>query len=575
MASISVLDGIVIAVALGNTLWIVYQSFKKASARKIDRLLDKARAASGTEADTLLARACEECARRVEKKPRDAHALHQWGVALWWRAAKASRSEAEQIYEQADQKFSHAQAISPNDPACCSDRVGALFYRSALHPGDKGRRLLTEVCDLCHKRVGITGKGPYDARTLHTWGMALWWLARGEKGAEAKRLYQEADERFAKAVALEPKEADFAVDRASALVHRAALYGGDEQRQMLQRACRQCQQLSYRGKGGARMLAIWGSALCWLGATSKGEEAERYYAEAEKIAARALRIDPDSAHAAAVMVRAMSHFAQLQRGEKRGALLARVCEECARFDKAHPGDADLLESWGTALTWRAGSGDYAEADRLFAEAAEKLSLGLSVRPGDRSLSACLAAALGHRARLLGGEGARPLIQRAGELLEAVLNDSPGNYQALTLWAGLLHCRARLMPGEETARMASDAVRRFEAAAKNGANPDAILGGWGTALWALAKCVDGEESARLLREAKVKFLESETRVPCSAAYGLARICAQTGDPEECRRWLRASGEPGGLRSRGWVETEEEFAPVRECEWFQQLLAGQAG
>ena len=171
--------------------------------------------------------------------------------------------------------------------------------------------------------------------------------------------------------------------------------------------------------------------------------------------------------------------------------------------------------------------------------------------------------------------ARPLIQRAGELLEAVLNDSPGNYQALTLWAGLLHCRVRLMKGEETAHMVSDTVRRFEAAAQNGANPDAILRGWGTALWALAKCVDGEESARLMREAKAKLLESESRVPKSAPYPLALISAQTGDLEECQRWLRASGEPGGHLSRGWVETEEDFAPVRDTEWFRRLLAGQAG
>jgi hypothetical protein len=553
----------------------LYRKRKEAHASKIGRLLDEARAAGGTEAQPLLARVCEECARRIEKKPRDARALHQWGVALWWRAAGASGSEADQIYEMADRKFAQAQAIAGNDGACCADRVEALRYRAALHPGDRGRRLLMQICELCQKRLGIYWSGAHDARMFHTWGMALWWLGAREKGAEARRLYKAADEKFTRGCALAPEETDFAVDRADALVYGAALGTADERREMLQRVCQQCQQLASRGAGGARMLTIWGSALCWLATISKGEEAERFYVEAEKKAARALRIAPNTGRAAVEMVRAMTFRALLQSGEMRRSLLAKACEECARLDKAHPRDADLLRLWGTALTWRASIANRPEADRLFAEAEEKLSLGLSVRPGDESLSTGLAAVLGYRARLAGGEAVQQTLQRAGELLEAVLDANPANYEALNRWAGFLSCRARFMPGEETARMVSDGVRRFEAAAQNGADPDAILRGWGTALWALSRCVDGEESARLTREAKAKFLESETRVPRSAAFHLACLCGQTGDLEECRHWLEASGEPGRDIGPDLLEAEEEFAAVRECEWFRQVLAGQAG
>jgi tetratricopeptide (TPR) repeat protein len=565
---------VVEALGLANHTWEFYRKRKQAHVEKLYRLLNEARAASGPEAEALLTQACEEAARRLEKKPQDAHALHQWGVALWWRAAKASRSEADHIYEQADGKFVQSQAIAPNDAACCADRVGAMLYRAALHTGDKGRRLRLQICELCRKRVGIVWSGPYDARTFHTWGSALWWVATSETGEEAKRLYKEASEKFARAVALDPRDGEFAVDQADVLAWRAALYSGDEQREMLQRVCQQCQQLACRGIGGARMLAIWAGALRWLGSAAKGEEAERFYAEAEKIAARAWRIAPDSARAACGLAGSLTYHALQQRGEERRETLARLCEQCTRFDKVHPRDANVMLSWGTALIWRASAAINAEADGLFAEAAETLTLGLSVRPADDSLRTSLAVALGYRARLLGGEAARPLVLRAGELLEGVLTSNPANYQALAQWASLSHVRARLMPGEETTRVAAEVVRRFKIAARNGADPDAILRGWGTAVWALAKCVDGEESALLLAEAKAKLLESETRVPDSATYPLAVICAQTGDLEECRRWLRASGEPGGNISRDWLETEEDLAPVRDTEWFRQLLAGQA-
>ena len=356
---------------------------------------------------------------------------------------------------------------------------------------------------------------------------------------------------------------------------QAALYTGTEQREMLERVCQQCQQLAYRGVGGARMLAIWSWALCWRGYAAKGEEAARFYAEAEKIAARALRIDPDSGRAAVSLARAVTYRALEQRGEVRRKLLERVCEDCARFDKAHPRDADLLHEWGTALIWLASIANRAQAERLFEEAAEKLSLGLTVRPADESLSVRLAAVLGYRARLLGGETARQMMQQAGELLEGVLKRSPEDWEALTRWVGFLSYRARFMPGEETARMAADGVRRIEAAAQAGANPDAILSGWGSALWTLARCVGGEESARLLGEAKAKFLVSEARVPLSTAYLLACLCGETGDAEECRRWLLASGEPGRNVGPDLLEAEEDFAAVRDTEWFRQILAGQAG
>ena len=553
--------------------WDVYQRRKKAHASKIDMLLNEARAASGPEAIAIFAKVCGECARRVEKKPRDAHAMRQWAVALWWRAARASGAEADQIYEQADYKFSQAQAIAPHDGQCCADRVEALRYRAALHHGGKGRRLLRQVCELCRQRVGIVSSGPHDARMLHSWGMALWWLAAGETGAEARRLYQEADQRFAKAILLEPKEADYAVDRADALRYAAALETGDEQREMFQSVCRQCRQLAERGAGGPRMLAIWAGALYWLARITTGADSERFSIEAEKKAARALAIDPGTAHAAETKLRALVHRALLQGGEARSKLLAQACDEFGRLAKARPLNADLLRGWGTALSWRGAAANRTEAERLFAEAAEKYSLGLKLSPANEHLSTGLASALAYRAKLLSEEAARPLILRAGELLEGALNSHPANGEALTCWAEFLAYRARIMPGEETARMASEAVRRFEAAARDGVNPDAILRGWGTALWTLANCVDGGQSARLIEEAKAKLLESETRVPRSAAYYLAYLYARTGDGEECRRWLEASGEPGLGVSRDWLEAEPEFARVRECDWFRQLLARQ--
>jgi hypothetical protein len=191
----------------------LYRWRKQAATRKIDRLLDEARAATGKEADKLLGELCEVCARRIQRKPGDAHALRKWGVALWWRAATAAGAEADRLYEEADRKFAQSQAIAPNDGPTCLDRAEALRRRAELHTGEECRRLLIRVCEECEKRVGIYSSGPNDASMFQTLGRALWSLAARERRAEAKRLYQEADDKFTRGCTLAPDQAEIAVEQ--------------------------------------------------------------------------------------------------------------------------------------------------------------------------------------------------------------------------------------------------------------------------------------------------------------------------------------------------------------------------
>ncbi|MGB7761337.1 MAG: hypothetical protein WBL61_16015 [Bryobacteraceae bacterium] len=389
---------------LGSLGLDLYRKRQQGHVSKVDRLFDEARTASGKERSALLAQLCEECARRIEKKPGDAHALHYWGVALWWRAAQATGGEAERLYEKADKKLAQAQALAPNKGAIRADRAEALRWRSALHSGEKARHLLIQVCEECEKRVGIYASGADDARVFHTWGMALWWLAAKAQGDEAKRMYKEADDKFERGRTLAPDQTETVVDQAEALVWRSALHSGDEKREMLLRACKQCEELAGRGKGGARMLATWSRALCWLGTMATGAEAERYYLEAEKKASRALRIDPGIAHAAELRARAMAGRAYFESGETRRNLLIQVCEECDRLAGANQPDAKVLDLWARALTWLGTMAPGDEADRRFAAAEEKCAQGLAIAPGDEQL-------LSLRAQLCKGEdGNRVLAQ---------------------------------------------------------------------------------------------------------------------------------------------------------------------
>ncbi len=550
----------------------LYRRWKKGPG-KLDRLFEHACAATGQEQQMLLASFCEKCARKIQKNPEDSHTLHRWGLALWWRAAKAPRAEADRLYEQADKKFAQAQAIAPGDGEIRANRADALWRRAALHPDEEGRRILIEVCGQCERRVGIYGNGPHDARIFQIWGLAIRGLAQRESGSEADRLYQAADEKFIRGSALAPGQTEMAVNRAETMLWRATLHTGTARREILARVVEQCAAEASAGAGGAPVLATWGYALCWKAADCTGTEADQLYQEAQQKFARALTVDPQNKEAAVGRMRAWLGRALLERGAARRMLLEEVCRECSRLGQAEPQDLFVLELWGKALLWRAVMANGPDAERLLMEASGKFSAGLSTKPADETFSTGLALTLSFRSTLADEVTARQFNTRAGELLEAVVSKNPGNQDAAAHWAEVLSLRVRLSPGEETNRMLANAAQHFAAASQQDPGSAAALRGWGMILWAQSRCLTGERSAQLFREAKAKLLEAEARGPGSAAYCLAGICAQAGELDESRRWLEASGEPGTTVGTDTVRVEPAFAKVRDLDWFQRLLARQ--
>ena len=77
--------------------------------------------------------------------------------------------------------------------------------------------------------------------------------------------------------------------------------------------------------------------------------------------------------------------------------------------------------------------------------------------------------------------------------------------------------------------------------------------------------------RFLSQAKEKLIQSEERQPMLAAYNLACLCAEMGAAEECRAWLEKSQEPGINVAADDLARTEEFASVRDSDWFREILA----
>jgi tetratricopeptide (TPR) repeat protein len=536
---------------------------------KFDQQFADACIATGKDRERLLAHFCQECARRIEKDPKDSNAVYKWGCALLWRASIAAGGEADRFYEQADKKFAQAQKLQPNNAEFCATRVEAIRRRAVLDSGEGGRRLLLQVCELAQARVGICASGVWDAWTMATWGLALRDLATREKPEEAIRLYESAEEKLREAYAITPEQTNFQASLAEVMLWRASQLVGEPQRQVLTEICDVCREVAAKGAGGAASLDVWASALLWLAAASQ-TEAKSYCREAEEKFDRALRVDPNDRTATIGRVKAQLEAARVTSGSSRLEQFARVCEECQKLDANGFHTAEVATLWGTALLWRAWPASGADLERLLWEAEERYRSAIASWPSDTNLKVGFALALTYRARHFYRDQACSHIAQASDLFQAVLRDR-ADPETLTQWASILLYRVKCMPGEETDRMITNALEKLEAAAGEGGDRNRLLLGWASLLWAQASSVSGEDATRLRQKAKEMLLESEAATPHSADYHLAVLCSSMGATEECRSWLERSGEPGIIVSRDDMERLEEFAPVRNCDWFRAALA----
>jgi tetratricopeptide (TPR) repeat protein len=436
--------------------------------------------------------------------------------------------------------------------------------------------LLARNCQALERSVQ---ENPQSATAWSGWGRLLALLADRKVGAEADRLYAQADEKYSAALALDAYDMEVLSRLVVVLWDRAVRMPGHQGRPLLIRACGLCERMAgYPGGGPERSRTIhriafynWGATLVVLGRMAGPDEADGFYAEAAEKFSAASAIDPGDRESALEWAKCLLQMASRRPGEAGRQLLLQARDTCAELVRGNPTDAYSLAGWGCSLMWLGARAPVLEAERLYLEAEEKFGLGLAGAPGNEFLLFHLAIAIRQRACMYDEERGNEILEKASRWVEAALRQHRTHFSLLAAWASILYVRAERTPGAEIGRLMDEAARLFEAAAPKVGRPTEILGGWGTLLSAQAWLADGAESVRLLEEARKKFAEAESRAPGSAAYELAGVSARLGEPDECRQWLEKSREPGIRISADRMARDQALAGVRACDWFGRLLA----
>ena len=196
--------------------------------------------------------------------------------------------------------------------------------------------------------------------------------------------------------------------------------------------------------------------------------------------------------------------AQSELGAEADRLWALAADEYEAALNIKPDKHEALYNWASALDDQARTKSGEEADRLWAMAGERYQAALNIKPDKHEALNNWGSALDEQARTKSGEEADRLWALAGEKYEATLKIKPDYHAALYNWGTALDEQARTKSGEEADRFWALAMEKYEAALKIKPDDHEALYNWGNSLLLQARTKSGEEADRLWALAGEKY-----------------------------------------------------------------------
>jgi cytochrome c-type biogenesis protein CcmH/NrfG len=323
---------------------------------------------------------------------------------------------------------------------------------------------------------------------------------------------------------------------------------------------------------GARLAALnnWAIALSKQAMTKAGEEAGRFFEDANRKYAEALRLKPDFHEALSNWGIALSAQAKTKAGEEADRLFE---EAAGRFGEALRLKSDsheALSNWGNALVEQAKTKAGEEADRLFEEAGRKYAETLRLKPDYHDALNNWGSALLEQAKTKVGEEADRLFEEAGRKYAEALRLKPDSHVAIGNWGNALSAQATTKAGMEADRLFEEAGRRYADALRSKPDFHVSLSNWSNALIRQASIKLAADADHLLQQAREKAIKAEGVRAGSGAYNLARIDAIEGNMKEAVRWLQVAESTGTQLSRARIAAERDFDRVRDQPEFVSLM-----
>ena len=197
-----------------------------------------------------------------------------WGNALGNLAEAKEGKEAEELYNQAFDRFQKAIDMKPDMHEALTNWGAYLGNLAKIKEGKEAEELYNQAFDKFQKAVDIK---PDMHEVLYNWGTDLGSLATTKEGKEAEELYNQAFDKFKKAIDIKPDKHKAFNNWGAYLVSLARTKEGKEAEELYNQAFDKYQKAIDIKPDKHDTLYNWGACLDELGKTKEGKEAEELY----------------------------------------------------------------------------------------------------------------------------------------------------------------------------------------------------------------------------------------------------------------------------------------------------------
>jgi tetratricopeptide (TPR) repeat protein len=191
-----------------------------------------------------------------------------------------------------------------------------------------------------------------------------------------------------------------------------------------------------------------------------------------------------------------------------------------------------------------------------------------IKPSDCEALCNWGSVLFERAKRSAGEAAIGLFEQAAEKYLAAHSIRPNDHELLYNWAFLLSELSERVTGDEVALQVMAAIAKYREALAVKPGDQETLFYLTRMLLKGAKRAQGEYSKQLNAEAREKM--RALKVGAMGPYNLACLAALDVNEELCRKYLQMAEAAGTLPDSGYLAADADLDPIRNTQWFQQLL-----
>ncbi len=221
--------------------------------------------------------AAKEAARDAKDAAKNAHELEKEAQGIFADIGKQAKTKLEEIDTKANDKqekidklvadkLEEIERTSKKQKEESSSEFERQRKISELF--NKGLKVSTakdyETTADCYRQIVEDLKEENNSAIYNNWGLALSILGRSKKGKEAEELFNQAIEKYEKALELDPDDSEIYENWGLALLYLAKLKGGKDAEELFKQAEEKCLKAeSIKTGGGAYNLAcvyaVWGN----------------------------------------------------------------------------------------------------------------------------------------------------------------------------------------------------------------------------------------------------------------------------------------------------------------------------